>query len=171
MSETSQGPDWWLASDGKWYPPESRPDYRPGWVASTAPPPMEHWQVSQDQLGWKAEQRKRRYDDGPPSPRVVLGAVWRRQSRRVKAAVLGVLALVVLLVAGALSYQSSHSGPSATETACNDYYREAGSALTGTAGTGEGADQAFHARLKSPCCSWSTGTARRLRTVGGRAVG
>ncbi len=25
MSDTSQGPGWWLASDGKWYPPESAP--------------------------------------------------------------------------------------------------------------------------------------------------
>ena len=24
MSDTSQGPGWWLASDGQWYPPESR---------------------------------------------------------------------------------------------------------------------------------------------------
>jgi len=23
VSDTSQGPDWWLASDGKWYPPQS----------------------------------------------------------------------------------------------------------------------------------------------------
>lgn len=22
MSDTSQGPGWWLASDGKWYPPQ-----------------------------------------------------------------------------------------------------------------------------------------------------
>jgi hypothetical protein len=29
MSDVSQGPDWWLASDGKWYPPQSAP----------APPP------------------------------------------------------------------------------------------------------------------------------------
>jgi hypothetical protein len=29
MSDASQGPGWWLASDGKWYPPESAP----------APPP------------------------------------------------------------------------------------------------------------------------------------
>ena len=26
MSNTSQGPGWWLASDGKWYPPELHPD-------------------------------------------------------------------------------------------------------------------------------------------------
>ena len=32
MSDQSQGPGWWLASDGKWYPPESAPTL-------TAPPP------------------------------------------------------------------------------------------------------------------------------------
>ena len=25
MSDVSHGPGWWLASDGKWYPPESSP--------------------------------------------------------------------------------------------------------------------------------------------------
>ena len=25
MSDTSQGPGWWLAADGKWYPPEQQP--------------------------------------------------------------------------------------------------------------------------------------------------
>ena len=25
MSDRPQGEGWWLASDGKWYPPESRP--------------------------------------------------------------------------------------------------------------------------------------------------
>ncbi len=33
MSDTSQGPGWWQASDGKWYPPESVP-----WAAPTTPP-------------------------------------------------------------------------------------------------------------------------------------
>ena len=27
MSDTSQGPGWWQASDGKWYPPEQAPGY------------------------------------------------------------------------------------------------------------------------------------------------
>ncbi len=26
MSDSSQGPGWWMASDGKWYPPETAPD-------------------------------------------------------------------------------------------------------------------------------------------------
>ena len=33
MSDTSQGPGWWQASDGKWYPPEQAPGY-------TAPAPQ-----------------------------------------------------------------------------------------------------------------------------------
>jgi len=28
MSDVSQGPGWWMASDGKWYPPESAPGYQ-----------------------------------------------------------------------------------------------------------------------------------------------
>lgn len=35
MSDTSQGPGWWLASDGKWYPPQpapaARPEQEPWW--------------------------------------------------------------------------------------------------------------------------------------------
>jgi hypothetical protein len=27
VSDTSQGPGWWVASDGKWYPPETHPNY------------------------------------------------------------------------------------------------------------------------------------------------
>lgn len=33
MSDSSQGPGWWQASDGKWYPPEQAPGYQPGGVA------------------------------------------------------------------------------------------------------------------------------------------
>ncbi len=37
MSDVSQGPGWWVASDGKWYPPHLRPDYRPEPPPSAAP--------------------------------------------------------------------------------------------------------------------------------------
>ena len=30
MSDASQGPGWWQASDGKWYPPEQAPGYQAG---------------------------------------------------------------------------------------------------------------------------------------------
>ena len=36
MSDQSQGPGWWLASDGRWYPPEAVPAGTPTW---TSPPP------------------------------------------------------------------------------------------------------------------------------------
>lgn len=45
MSDASQGAGWWQASDGKWYPPESRPDAAPpppppsAPTASSLPPP------------------------------------------------------------------------------------------------------------------------------------
>lgn len=37
MSDTSQGEGWWLASDGKWYPPTSSP--APFAPAAPSPPP------------------------------------------------------------------------------------------------------------------------------------
>lgn len=50
MSEVSQGPGWWVASDGKWYPPEQHPSVRQAVaspMATTAPrsaaaPPSSH---------------------------------------------------------------------------------------------------------------------------------
>lgn len=37
MSQVSQGPGWWLASDGRWYPPEQVPGYpAPGPTAESA---------------------------------------------------------------------------------------------------------------------------------------
>jgi len=52
MSDFAQGPDWWVASDGKWYPPEMHPSYQPppppppgggaqpgGWYAPPIGPP------------------------------------------------------------------------------------------------------------------------------------
>lgn len=34
MSDAPQGPNWWQASDNRWYPPESHPNFRP------PPPPV-----------------------------------------------------------------------------------------------------------------------------------
>lgn len=38
MSETPQGPGWWQASDGKWYPPHTHPNYRPAAGQPMMPP-------------------------------------------------------------------------------------------------------------------------------------
>ncbi|WP_426573015.1 RDD family protein [Aquihabitans sp. McL0605] len=37
MSDTSQGPGWWQASDGKWYPPEQAPGAAPNPAAGMPP--------------------------------------------------------------------------------------------------------------------------------------
>jgi len=39
MSDTSQGDGWWIASDGKWYPPEQHPDYVAPTPEPSAPAP------------------------------------------------------------------------------------------------------------------------------------
>ncbi len=46
MSDTSQGGGWWLAWDGKWYPPESRP---------VSPPPASHTTPNGDQAAPPAD--------------------------------------------------------------------------------------------------------------------
>lgn len=43
MSDTAQGPGWWQASDGRWYPPELHPSAQAaasGTAAGTVPPPL-----------------------------------------------------------------------------------------------------------------------------------
>ncbi len=46
MSDFSQGPNWWQASDGKWYPPEQHPNHQ----LTLPPPPVQsnpgYWQAS-----------------------------------------------------------------------------------------------------------------------------
>jgi len=38
MSDVTQGPGWWQASDGKWYPPSTAPTPGPAVMAYRAPP-------------------------------------------------------------------------------------------------------------------------------------
>ena len=45
MSDTPQGPGWWIASDGRWYAPELHPDVREP-VTDQSPPPGEGWPSS-----------------------------------------------------------------------------------------------------------------------------
>jgi hypothetical protein len=39
MSDKSEGPGWWIASDGKWYPPELHPSVRDASPAQASTPP------------------------------------------------------------------------------------------------------------------------------------
>ena len=40
MSDVSQGPGWWVASDGRWYPPEQHPSYAPSPPSALATHPV-----------------------------------------------------------------------------------------------------------------------------------
>jgi hypothetical protein len=51
VSDTPAGPEWWLASDGKWYPPTSRPQVAPQPVLGPGPydsPPAPDWWLASD---------------------------------------------------------------------------------------------------------------------------
>lgn len=47
MSQTAEGPGWWQATDGNWYPPEQHPQYQtPAPPPPQAPPPLpQAWQA------------------------------------------------------------------------------------------------------------------------------
>jgi uncharacterized RDD family membrane protein YckC len=49
MSDVSQGPGWWMASDGRWYPPHLHPS-----VINLPPPPPQSNDVLQTQAAYSA---------------------------------------------------------------------------------------------------------------------
>ena len=88
MSDVANGPGWWIASDGKWYPPEAHPDVR-------QPQPPVH-QAS----------------DGPDSFQAVSapGASLLRRKRRRRRPVLISVALVAALALITTMVVESHGG-------------------------------------------------------------
>lgn len=76
MSDTSQGPGWWQASDGKWYPPELAPGAQP-------PPPAQPQWGQQAPAGFAG--------NGSPPP---------KKSTTARNVLIGVAAVFVLLGGG-----------------------------------------------------------------------
>lgn len=65
MSDVSQGAGWWQASDGRWYPPQSHPDYR-------APEPQPQPQLEIDALPQpQVEVESQRQQGAHPDPEPV----------------------------------------------------------------------------------------------------
>ena len=56
MSDQSLGPGWWQASDSKWYPPETHPNYRPAPPTSARVPPTPGGQATPPPPGAPARQ-------------------------------------------------------------------------------------------------------------------
>lgn len=75
MSDSSQGEGWWIASDGKWYPPESHPDavaaappaYEPPPQPSYEPPPVPGYQPP-PQPGYQQPGYQQPASPGMPPP-------------------------------------------------------------------------------------------------------
>ena len=82
MSDTSQGPGWWLASDGKWYPPQSAPVAAP-------PPPQPQPQAAPQP-----------YPPQYPQQPVVQPA---KNNKGCLIALLIVVVLIILLVVGSIA--------------------------------------------------------------------
>ena len=91
MSDTSMGPGWWQASDGRWYPPkESEEAPEPGWwlaadgrwypPVDAADPPEPGWWLAADGRWYPPESISA--DDARPVGRGAPARAWRRQRVR-----------------------------------------------------------------------------------------
>jgi hypothetical protein len=139
MSDVSQGPGWWIASDGQWYPPELHPDARAMAEVAASSAPSEQTTTSWAGAGsWEPSGVEGR-ENGvgvvphwatPPgealeSPPVISNSATTvalpsthpvtarpRREHHSRAPVLAVVIVVVLVVAGVLAYSmtESHSG-------------------------------------------------------------
>ncbi|CAN5621722.1 hypothetical protein BH20ACT2_BH20ACT2_08090 [soil metagenome] len=89
MSEQSQGPGWWQASDGRWYPPELAP---PGYVEPTQPHPR-----PTDFAPYQAVHLPDGAPGGPPP-----GGSREGAGRNKVLGVLGALVVLIALIVGAV---------------------------------------------------------------------
>ena len=96
MSDVSQGPGWWLASDGKWYPPEQHPEVLA--ITSGSPLPL----MSENPWGRPQSGNLGYAQPVPPAlPGVAADVGARPRRMRPGAIVIGVALALVALVVGA----------------------------------------------------------------------
>lgn len=122
MSDQSQGPGWWVASDGNWYPPESHPDFRPPPPPTSRPtdtPPS-----SAPLGGWSAPAST------PPSSPPKRGATRR---------LLVLVATAVVVAAGAAFALTRDGSDSPTQTADSTTQEITGEFVLTDAGVSGGA--------------------------------
>ena len=115
MSEQSQGPGWWLASDGRWYPPSARPaaplGNESGWVApdELSRPAEPTWNpTSQWAYG---DPRRPVGPPFPPAPPKNQGVRWAVIGPLLALVVVGIVAAVALV-----GRNNDHGSKSATSS-------------------------------------------------------
>lgn len=96
MSDQSQGPGWWLASDGRWYPPEQHPE----WVAPAPPTPAAPPPAGDALGGYRFEAPPGAEQSELEPTQGRRWSTWSPRSRRVAAGV--ALAVVAALIIGGL---------------------------------------------------------------------
>lgn len=105
MSEQARGPGWWIASDGKWYPPETHPDYRP-----PPPPPS----ASTEHTGSRSPAEAPRNPAPRKSQRRGVWSRFRGLPAWVQVAV-GILLLVIVIAAASGPDDKAEQVTSGTE--------------------------------------------------------
>jgi len=96
MSEVQQSPDWWLASDGRWYPPTSPPAPPAPFSAPSGPAPyqqpyQQYQYPPQGYVPW--QQQAPTKTSGLAVASMVLGIVWVYWIGAVLAVIFGHIAL------------------------------------------------------------------------------
>ncbi len=109
MSDTSQGHGWWQASDGKWYAPETHPNYR---AQSYQPPTLPQMRVTPPQSGPPPAY--------PTYPAAMPATTKRRKSRKhwwILGAGTAIVAIIAISAANTNTEDPSVAAPQASEDA------------------------------------------------------
>ena len=114
MSDQPPGPGWWLASDGRWYPPELHPDASKESAPSAWATPGE----SETAAGWAAPSAPAPTPAAPPTPPWSLPPPTPAPAKRSPwlLAVAIVIALIVVGAVAALVTRSSGKSSSSTSS-------------------------------------------------------
>jgi hypothetical protein len=119
MSDAPQGPEWWLATDGKWYPlqqdPPAQPEPGPGWPTASSVPSGSSYAGSSQ--AWPTGSSSL---SGPPhagsTPGWPVGPTEPNPPRRRLGWIVGsivtvlVVALGVIVIAGTMAHVSESGG-------------------------------------------------------------
>ena len=87
MSDTSQGPGWWQASDGKWYPPQQQPGH---WAPP--PPPMTGMPVAPYPVAVSYAPGSAKPTNGFAIASLVLSIIWLAGLGSLLAVIFGIVA-------------------------------------------------------------------------------